>query len=189
MNSSIYIAIASLALIGCESSDILVDHNFNETELKIIRHVVDEWYEATGSDDALVFLHEGYTFNNEIFEEDDWPGMVDGNATLQKISVNDPGYEYMTTEVFDTEIAGAAMEGRVVIAVQESYTNADGTIDGAWFHTLLLHEYGHFFGLMHGDGAIMVTGRGVLPCIDQESLDNFCKIHQTCLNPKPTCEE
>ena len=186
MKTIIYIILAG-SFLGCSSNEILVDHKFNETELKVLRQSVNEWYEATGSDDALVFLHEGHTFNNDVFEEDDW-SMENGYATLQKISMSDPGYEYLATEVFDTDIAGAAFEGQSVVVVKESYTNYDCSIDDVWLHTIFLHEFGHFFGLMHGDGAIMVVGRAVIPCIDKESLDNFCKIHQTCLNPKANCE-
>lgn len=164
-----------------------IDAKYTEEELVIIRHSLAEWHTATGSDSADISTTEGVVIGDGVFTEEDYTDDF-GTATMQKVSKSEPGYQAIVEE-FNKDAAGVGREGQMVITVTD-YSYHNGELRADFFHLVVLHELGHFFSLSHGDGLLMSPKPdGVPTCIDQESLDNFCKIHVNCLNPKNTCDE
>ena len=190
-----------LANTGCYSiyHEMDIDAKYSGEEMVIIRESLNDWASATGSQSARISIRDHQVIGDGVFTIDDFDDDL-GTATMQKVSKSDPGYPDMVAELGEKP-AGVGREGQLILTVTEAFyknkngfQDSSGTFDEHYFHMVLLHELGHFFGLMHGDGSLMVPGpdsNGAVPpdCIDQNSLDNFCAIHGDCLNPKMTCPE
>ena len=182
-----------LANTGCYSiyHEMDIDAKYSGEEMVIIRESLNDWAAATGSQSALIYTRDNQIIGDGVFTIDDFDDDL-GIATMQKVSKSDPGYQPMVDEQ-GAKPAGVGREGQLVLTVTEAFYKK-GSLDETYFHMVLLHELGHFFGLMHGDGSLMVPGPdadGNVPpdCIDQMSVENFCNIHGDCLNPKATCPE
>jgi hypothetical protein len=199
------LSLLSLAILlgntGCYSiyHEMDIDAKYSSEEMVIIRESLNDWAAATGSQSALIYTRDNQVIGDGVFTLADFDDDL-GIATMQKVSKSDPGYPDMVAELGEKP-AGVAREGQLVLTVTETfYKNSkgfqdpSGTFDETYFHMVLLHELGHFFGLMHGDGSLMVPGpdaNGNVPpdCIDQMSVENFCNIHGDCITPHATCPD
>jgi hypothetical protein len=191
------LSLLSLAILlgntGCYSiyHEMDIDAKYSSEEMVIIRESLNDWASATGSQSALIYTRDNQVIGDGIFTISDFDDDL-GIATMQKVSKSDPGYADMVGELGEKP-AGVGREGQLVLTVTEAFYKK-GSLNEEFFHMVLLHELGHFFGLMHGDGSLMVPGpdaNGAVPpdCIDQNSVDNFCSIHGDCINPHATCPE
>ncbi len=179
------IPVLSLLLVGCGSTNIVVDEKFTEEELVLIRHSVEEWYEASGSDDTIIYLKEHYNFGFGQLTEGEWLRRND-YIPLYKTYTYESVYSYFTDEFNNDYVAGAAEDGGKMALVWDNYTDNGKLTD--WSHTVVLHEVGHFLSLEHGDGLVMAPGK-VMPCIDRASLESLCDMLENCNNPKSTCSK
>ena len=164
-----------------------IDTKYTEQELEIIRDSLREWVNATGSESAIIYATENVVIGDGVFTEDDQRNDF-GIATMQKVSKDDPGYQSLQDQ-FGPNVAGAGKKGRLVITITEMFYDSDNSdspfmsdLKTETFHVVVLHELGHFLGLSHGDGILMRPSTKDVPdCIDQETRDSFCRIHENCV--------
>lgn len=184
MKSSILIIASIVGISACypKYNDVVIDNKYTKWELKIIDDTIKEWYMATGSESASLYTQVGH-IGDGIFDIDDYTHDF-GYATIQKVSRLDPGFQELADE-FGNIPAGVGRDGQIVITVTEEFYRPDFNVTR--FHTVMLHELGHFFGLDHNEGGIMTRGTKLV-CIDQETVDYFCDDHGDCLFPYGTCD-
>ena len=182
-----------LANTGCYSiyHEMDIDAKYSGEEMVIIRESLNDWASATGSESARISIRDHQVIGDGVFTLADFDDDL-GIATMQKVSKSDSGYADMVAELGERP-AGVGREGQLVLTVTEAFYKK-GALDETYFHMVLLHELGHFFGLQHGDGSLMVPGpdaNGNVPpdCIDQMSVENFCNIHGDCITPHATCPD
>jgi hypothetical protein len=172
-----------------------IEDEFSSEEIDLIHEAADEWYNVTGSDDALIFFRYGYHLDHPFSKEDaidyedlDYP-------ILHKVSVDDPGYLYIKErreKLYGSSsgFGGFASEGLIVGVVKEYYSKDNGYISRARFGPILRHEFAHFVGLMdHADMGKFSSETKPYGCIDQFTIDNFCDMWGSCKdNHQGTCK-
>lgn len=188
MKNIIHVVFLGVVFSGCNGpyDHFDIDYKYTNPELEIVKLSFNEWRAATNSESADISYTDNMIIGDGVFGSEDIFRDF-GAATIQKVSINDPGYQPMIDYMQRTGINGAGIEGKLIITITESFYNKDGEFKSDFFHAVILHELGHFFGLMHGNGLIMNPSANV-PCIDREALDVFCEIHEDCINPIAMCE-
>ena len=179
-----------LPSIGCGTNAIVhVDHKFNSLEIEVIKQSARDWYDATQSDYTDIVLDEGNYFNDDVFESDDF-SKTNEQVSIQKISMSDPGYEWLidSMDISESKTLYGAANSRTIVINWEPFWK-DDEFDSHFFHKVLLHEFGHFYGLAHRNGTLMhpFVSRSQDDCIDLESAEDFCAIHDDCQDQHSTC--
>jgi len=187
MNKLMLSAVFVSCLAGCNPvyENMAIDYKYTPQELAIIHLAFNEWEKATGSEEAHISHMENMFIDDNVFNDDDFHSNF-GMAVMHKVSRSDPGFSLLVDE-FDNKVAGVGREGEMIITVTESYTRSDGSLKEDWLKTILIHELGHFYGLDHGDGLLMVPA-GAPNCIDQLTVDSYCEEHGDCVNPRNSCD-
>lgn len=185
------IVIAATLSVGCfvQNRKMLIDYQFSGQENKLIDKAIYEWYEGTGSRDAIIYVfHDaGFTQN---FTLRDW-FRIDGIARMYKIKKSDPGYKELATGVppFDESFVGCSHENTAIVLVEDYFYNPDYILYDDYFYSVLLHEIGHFYGLNHTEHGVMRADKESPTCIDQIAINRFCNLYSTCHNQHSTCED
>jgi len=141
----------------------------------------NEWVIATDSDDAAIFFRFDLVQEEPFDKEKHWDNYDGEYGVLYKIHTYEPGYlEWMKERDPFTGIARSP--DRVAIVAEKS-------TDPEIFRKVVMHEFGHIFGIEHQDSGLMKKGPGLPNCIDQLTLDLFCEDHYCDPNAAPTCKE
>jgi hypothetical protein len=186
---SLYILALAASVISCVpfSNKMLIDQKFTEQERILIDHAINEWVEATGSIDAVIFVRHGTKFADEPGLQD-WV-RADDFARMYKIKHSDPMYKTMN-ELVDPGVngfAGMSRRGQAVAMVEDQFYNSRGEFFEEWFYSVILHELGHFYGVGHSEHGLMSQPDSPI-CVDLWAVNEFCMIHTSCVAPHPTCK-
>lgn len=187
---------SALMLSACDErpDKILIDYKCSKGEADLIAKTIREWYIATDSVD--VYIPYSLNFNSDEDSIGFLDAERDGEAEIYKIDTNHPGYPELVKEA-GTDMLGYGVEGTQIVFVED---NIQGYVDNGVFHTYedafyytALHEFGHFIGLGHLNSprSIMANqiyaGTGL--CIDEKTLDYYCKNNYCGYFSHPTCED
>lgn len=170
-----------LFLVGCGHSTpsaLLIDSEFTDAERALIRRAINDWVEVTDSDDAVIAT--AYTDMVEPFTIDQWKNRT---GILFKIHEYDPGYQDMVWEV-ESEFPGVTQLRLQNMAVVMDYLPLPG------LHKVLLHEFGHLYGLDHAADGVMRPGGCMCEesCITESDLDQFCEVNACGPAARSNCE-
>lgn len=168
---------------------MLIDYKFKPLELELIDKAMDEWVDATGSPSAIIFTRKGMALTNGEFTIRDYM-IIDGFARMFRITTSDPGYKSLkdVTDPPADSYLGISRRGQVIGLVADQYYTCNGKLHADCFYSVMLHELGHFYGISHSDVGVM--SQEFFPtCLDSWAINQFCAIHNDCVNPHSTCKE
>jgi hypothetical protein len=169
--------------MGCSQGPITLslEDEFTDREVELIYSAIDEWVEATDSNDAAITI-TGRFSPSEPFVIQQWEDYED---SMFKAHESDPGYESLLLRQKADKLLGVANEisGNVVLIPDR--IGADFA-----FRWLAMHEIGHLYGLHNETDGIMgrsLKGPGD-DCIHEIDIKRFCDINHCGPNAHATCE-
>lgn len=190
MKKFIFALALALLLIGCGDyqTQYYYDSEFTNAEVSEIQNAIDEWVIATDSEDAVIHLVG--PFRAATFIEESFTNSYDVGRIF-KVHPDEVGYDMIKKYLG----AGDDLDEFDYIGAM-SHTDNILIVTGnrqAWKdRKILMHEFGHLYGLGHKAKGIMSSiepKRESQVCIGQELLDNFCELHDCGPMAESTCEE
>lgn len=184
-----------LACLGCGGTTLplppaWLDADFTPEQVADIRRAAWEWEEATDSLDAHIEIAGSLTDRGMFTVPRDWDDDDDQGEAFEvhRTNTRDPGYQDLRNHGSGVAFCGKTLRGddhpRVVI-VTECPAALDGT---APVRAIIMHEFGHLYGLDHAALGLMVRSGRIDPCIDGDTLEEFCSINGCGPDAHTTCD-
>ena len=159
---------------------IVISKNFNENEERTILESIDKWEEAAGLDlisDFELIEPQSYTTLKEYYEEDSVNGIYRPTQKIEGLNHNviaicqsylSPYKEVKGVKYFKIEEADIILNDYYHDFIDDDDVSIDKN-DKTTHHTssIILHEFGHFFGLFHEESGIMNAGTEANEVIDE----------------------
>lgn len=163
---------------NCADPTLYIDDEFSPKEQEMINWAIDQWEIASDSSDLL------FTENKELshtFSFNNWNDLSE--IGLYRLKNTDIGLSQIYKNTDCSQDRGLAqVRGNIAVVI-------DNIDSDEIFKHVILHEFGHFFGIDgHTESGLMQSGSDIT-CIDQVSLDWMCSFEENeCgRNSAPTC--
>lgn len=164
--------VIAMLLVGCSGNEpvppdshMSVSPKFSALEAEAAIDAADQWRTATG---GVVDLTPSISDDGAIrlYPAD---GAIDDKTMGQ------------------TDSNGSIADIRINMLVVRAYAGQKHHSEVEWFHDTVMHELGHALGLPHLSSGLMVAEGYGGGCVDQVTLDVFCRKYSCPATAAPTC--
>lgn len=171
--------ILALLVTSCNAPYTLaIEQEFSLAERHLIELAISEWMVACDCDEAAIFTRYDLETTNAL-SYDEWSRTLD-YGRMWRVSKDEP--VFITRG--DSTTIGCHKNGNVFIVADRIDTELK-------MYKVILHEFGHLYGIEHQYEGIMRSGHlgEKEACIDAFALEEFCEMHSCGPQAMSTCDD